>query len=165
VSVAAHRCVDPTIRALGDLVNRQGLHGIRKKRKSFPFQEMSAMMADRLKVEIPCPTLPQPKSRGDNRPRARSRSWASPSAGFADAQPPRRLPRPQPAALAVVAPEVGRKIRAKALKSLVSRKEKEAGEPSFRGFGWRFSAENLFCGQKARFFAPKRWLDLSFWAL
>jgi hypothetical protein len=52
----------------------------------------------------------------------------------------------------VVAPEVGRKNRSKALKSLISWKENEAREPSFRRFYQGFSSGKArFTPQKAPF--------------
>jgi hypothetical protein len=62
--------------------------------------------------------------------------------------------RTPPGALDVVAPEVGRKIRCKALKSLISRKKSEGRGPLFWGFWQGFSAlKPRFAGKK-RFSSP-----------
>jgi hypothetical protein len=61
-----------------------------------------------------------------------------------------------PAALAVAAPGAGRKIRSKALKSLISWKEKEAQAAPFRRFWPAFSAQRVrFAGKKRAFPSAK----------
>jgi hypothetical protein len=56
----------------------------------------------------------------------------------------------------VVAPEAGRKMRAKILKSLFWRKESEAGAPPFWRFGQGFSAQKTaFYSQRAPLFVQQ----------
>jgi hypothetical protein len=112
-----------------------------------------------------CPTLPNPPGL-QKIVRELDRYPASPSPDFA--ADPRRLLKTsrrfpvreetRSGSFAAGSPpdgrHAGRKIRAKTLKSLVPRKEKEAGEPSFREFGRRFSAQKARSASKKRPFLP-----------
>lgn len=91
--------------------NRRRIHEIRKLRKAFPLLETPAMMARSAESRDPMSNPSEAVSHGEDRPRVRPLIRAS-CPDFADT------------------PEVGRKIRAKALKSLGWWKENEAWRPS-----------------------------------
>jgi hypothetical protein len=109
----------------------------------------------------------RPLSPRGRRPRRLSSPWPLPSREETAPARPRPearrsgleggpLPRRQ-RPMGVVAPEVGRKIHSKPLKSLVWRKKKEAREPLSGGFCKRFRREKAhLCGQKAPLSAQQR---------